>query len=93
MDRSWQLCRTLGPLLSQRFPLARYLQLNIDKYEKSLLSQVRYGILPLRVETGRLRVKQEKSVYVIYVMHKQLKLSHTFYSNVLFTMHTEFLLL
>ena len=30
-----------------------YLLLNIDRYEKSLLSQLRYGILPLRVETGR----------------------------------------
>ncbi len=27
--------------------------LNIDKYEKSLLSQLRYGILPLRIESGR----------------------------------------
>ena len=31
----------------------KYLILNIDKYEKSLLSQLRYGILPLRIETGR----------------------------------------
>ncbi len=31
----------------------RYLLINIDRYEKSLLSQLRYGILPLRVETGR----------------------------------------
>ncbi len=31
----------------------RFLTLNIDRYEKSLLSQLRYGILPLRVETGR----------------------------------------
>ncbi len=31
----------------------KYLELNISKYEKSLLSQLRYGILPLRVETGR----------------------------------------
>ncbi len=30
----------------------RYLLINIDRYEKSLLSQLRYGILPLRVETG-----------------------------------------
>ncbi len=37
------------------FGVERYLQLNIDKYEKSLLSQVRYGILPLRVETGRFK--------------------------------------
>ncbi len=27
--------------------------MNIDRYEKSLVSQLRYGILPLRVETGR----------------------------------------
>ncbi len=35
------------------FGVERYLQLNIDKYEKSLLSQTRYRILPLRIETGR----------------------------------------
>ncbi len=33
--------------------MEKYLLLNIDKYEKSLLSQLRYGILPLRIETGR----------------------------------------
>ncbi len=35
------------------FGSERYLLINIDRYEKSLLSQLRYGILPLRVETGR----------------------------------------
>ncbi len=35
------------------FGVAKYLTLNIDRYEKALLSQLRYGILPLRVETGR----------------------------------------
>ncbi len=35
------------------FGVERFLTLNIDRYEKSLLSQLRYGILPLRVETGR----------------------------------------
>ncbi len=35
------------------FGVEKYLELNISKYEKSLLSQLRYGILPLRVETGR----------------------------------------
>ncbi len=35
------------------FETEKYLMLNIDRYEKSLLSQLRYGILPLRVETGR----------------------------------------
>ncbi len=35
------------------FGIEPFLTLNIDRYEKSLLSQLRYGILPLRVETGR----------------------------------------
>ena len=35
------------------FGVEKYLTLNIDRYEKSLLSQLRYGILPLRIETGR----------------------------------------
>ncbi len=35
------------------FDAEKFLTLNIDKYEKSLLAQLRYGILPLRVETGR----------------------------------------
>ncbi len=35
------------------YGVEKYLLLNIDKYEKSLLSQLRYGIIPLRVETGR----------------------------------------
>ncbi len=37
------------------YGVEKYLQLNIDKYEKSLLSQIRYGILPLREETGRFK--------------------------------------
>ncbi len=39
--------------IKEEFGVEKYLQINIDKFEKSLLSQVRYGILPLRVETGR----------------------------------------
>ena len=39
--------------LKTEFGVEKYLILNIDRYEKSLLSQLRYGILPLRVETGR----------------------------------------
>ena len=31
----------------------KYLLLNIDKYEKSLLSQLRYGIFAIQIETGR----------------------------------------
>ncbi len=40
-------------IVKQEFAVEKYLLLNIDKYEKSLLSQLRYGILPLRIETGR----------------------------------------
>ncbi len=39
--------------LKTEFGPEKFLTLNIDRYEKSLLSQFRYGILPLRVETGR----------------------------------------
>ena len=39
--------------IKSTFGAEKYLILNIDRYEKSLLSQLRYGILPLRVETGR----------------------------------------
>ncbi len=39
--------------IKTKFGVEKYLLLNIDKYEKSLLSQLRYGILPLRIETGR----------------------------------------
>ncbi len=39
--------------IKHKFEVEKYLLLNIDKYEKSLLSQLRYGILPLRTETGR----------------------------------------
>ncbi len=39
--------------IKTEFGVEKYLKLNLDKYDKSLLSQLRYGILPLRVETGR----------------------------------------
>ncbi len=39
--------------IKPEFGVEKYLTMNIDRYEKSLLSQLRYGILPLRVETGR----------------------------------------
>ncbi len=35
------------------YGVEKYLLLNMDKYEKSLLSQLRYGILPIRIESGR----------------------------------------
>ena len=35
------------------FQKEQYLTLNLKKYERSLLCQLRFGILPLRIETGR----------------------------------------
>ncbi len=49
--------------IKPEFGVEKYLLLNIDKYEKSLLSQLRYGILPLRLETGRyVNEKREERV-------------------------------
>ncbi len=39
--------------IKKDFGVEKYLELNLSKYEKSLLSQLRYGVLPLRIETGR----------------------------------------
>ncbi len=39
--------------IKKQFGVEKYLELNMSRYEKSLLSQLRYGVLPLRVETGR----------------------------------------
>ena len=33
--------------------VAKHLQCNLPKYERSLISQLRLGVLPLRIETGR----------------------------------------
>ena len=40
-------------LFKQSFGAEKYLLLNCDKYERSVLAQFRCGILPIRVETGR----------------------------------------
>ena len=49
--------------IKTEFGVEKYLELNIPKYEKSLLSQLRYGVLPLRIETGRFVNEQE--LYVV----------------------------
>ncbi len=59
LSSTWLLsCENMNKLdlyrqIKPSFGAERFLTLNIDRYEKSLLSQLRYGILPLRVETGR----------------------------------------
>lgn len=34
------------------FKLGKYVQLNLNRHERSVLAQFRTGILPLRIETG-----------------------------------------
>ncbi len=41
--------------IKPHFGTENYLTINIDRYDKSLLSQFRYGILPIEIETGRYR--------------------------------------
>ena len=40
-------------LFKNTFETENYLKLNLTKHERSMLSQFRCGILPLRIETGR----------------------------------------
>ncbi len=39
--------------IKPHFGTENYLTINTDRYDKSLLSQFRYGILPIEIETGR----------------------------------------
>ncbi len=39
--------------IKPNFATENYLKLDLDRYDKSLLSQFRYDILPIEVETGR----------------------------------------
>ncbi len=39
--------------IKPNFGVENYLKLDLERYDKSLLSQYRYGILPLEIETGR----------------------------------------
>ncbi len=39
--------------IKSSFGVESYLKINMDRYDKSLLSQFRYGILPIELETGR----------------------------------------
>ena len=53
----------LSRKIKQSFGPEMYVKLNMDRYDKSLLSQFRYGILPLEIETGRYRgVERENRV-------------------------------
>ncbi len=52
--------------IKTEFGTEKYLQLDLDRYDKSLLSQFRYGILPLEIETGRYKnLKREQRLCTI----------------------------
>ena len=42
-----------------KYHTEEYLKMCMTKYQRSLLSQFRAGILPLRIETGRFHVKSD----------------------------------
>ncbi len=42
------------------FGTEEYLKMDLDRYDKSLLSQFRYGILPIEIETGRYKNLERK---------------------------------
>ena len=59
MTRDWRhRCSTKDKLRTYRtfkqdMCTASHLNCNLPKYERSLISQLRLGVLPLRIETGR----------------------------------------
>ncbi len=46
--------------IKHSFGSEKYLEIDLDRYDKSLLSQFRYGILPIEVETGRYKNLERK---------------------------------
>ncbi len=53
--------------IKTEFGTERYLHSDLDRYDKSLLSQFRYRILQLEIETGRYKnLKREQRLCTIY---------------------------
>ena len=44
--------------IKKEFGIERYVTLNLERQQKSLLAQLRLGILPLHIETGRFQNKK-----------------------------------
>ena len=61
MNANWKVDVTYKPKLrtyikfKTDFGTEQYLKLNLSKYERSLFCQLRCGVLPLAIETGRYR--------------------------------------
>ncbi len=77
--------------IKSKFGTESYLQVDLDRYDKSLLSQYRYGILPLEIETGRYIIGGwiENTEFVLYVMRGQLRIKFTLLLNVQFMQISE----
>ena len=64
-EKEWrQIIHTKPKLRSyikfkMKYHTEEYLKMCMTKYQRSLLSQFRAGILPLRIETGRFHVKSD----------------------------------
>ena len=65
-----------------KYHTEEYLKLCLTKYQRSLLSQFRAGILPLRIETGRFHVKNDienGNVRHLQVEEHTCQMCNTFY--------------
>ena len=57
--------------LKDTYGVENYVQLNLSKSQRSLLAQIRLGILPLYIETGRYtRTKAEDRICTLCKSHK-----------------------
>ena len=41
--------------IKKEYKTEKYISMNLTKRQRSILAQLRFGILPLRIETGRFR--------------------------------------
>ena len=55
-----------------------YIACNLPRYQRSLLAQLRFGILPLSIETGRAQRKKVEERIVLSVQ-MELKMKHILY--------------
>ena len=71
------------------FHTESYIKINLSSKEKSYLSQLRLGILPIAIETGRYRqvpISERKCIIcIIYYKKMKLKMNFTFYLSALLT--------
>ena len=81
-------------LLKDDFQTESYVKLNLTRSQRSLMAQIRFGILPLQIETGRFRGidakfrvcnfcdKVEDEVHFLFSCEKYKDVRHTFLSSI-----------